>query len=80
MDDQLFKTTDRCIAILLLTMKLEIVKKEKERNYKTTFYFDREAAKPWLKRWQCGEKIPIEDIRDLYAAETTFNSAVHDEI
>jgi hypothetical protein len=75
----LFATTDRSIAILLIWKGVKITKRTKN-GYKTTFHFDRECARPFVEAWQNGERIPVADIREIFSAENTFNSAVHDEI
>ena len=48
-------------------------------GYKTVFVFAREESKEIREMWKLGKPIPIDDVRDIFRAETSFNSAVHDE-
>ena len=78
-DPTLFDTTDRTIVIILLIAGLPIKDRRKQGN-KTVFVFEREAVKPFLEKYQSGQPIPVDDIRDVFKAESTFNSVVHNDI
>lgn len=76
---ELYVTSDRCITITLLSCKLEIMEKQR-KGRKVFFGFEKSKAEPIIRAWSSGKSIPVTDIRDVFNAETTFNSAVHDEI
>lgn len=78
----LFRTRDRALVVAFIAFNHSYVKKEKEdgENPKTVFYFKKtEELTEMVRKWQTGIPIPIDDIRRLFAAELTFNSAVHED-
>jgi len=77
--DELVCITDRDLVVTLLWSKFTYKRKERKSGYKTLFWFLRSEVDAMLKRWQSPEPIPVPDIRDVYLAERTFNSAVHDD-
>jgi len=78
-DDNYYKSKDRELVIFLITAKLPI-RKLIHKAGRTTFCFSATEAKHYVKLWNSGEPIPISDIRDVYRAESIFNSAIHDEL
>ena len=48
-------------------------------GYKTVFVFSREESKEIREMWKLGKPISVDDVRAIFNAETSFNSAVHDE-
>lgn len=74
------KITDRDLMVYLIYMKLmwnEMIKKE---SYRAVFVFTRtdEITKA-IDAWRSPTPIPVPDIREVFAAERIFNSAVHDK-
>lgn len=72
--------TDRNLIITLLLHGVCWVEKYRAAMHKTIFYFDKEQAAPIIAIWQTGKAISVPDIRDVFKAESAFNSAVHDDL
>ena len=77
-DDNLIQLTDRPLVITLWAkgfLPLEYFKV----GYKTVFVFQREETSQLREMWKLGIPIVIEDIREVFKVEQSFNSAVHDD-
>ena len=79
--EEWWETQDRPLVLWFMVngVKIQSHKRSSRSTYKTIFYFDREEIKPFLRRWQSGEKLMV-DFKDVMQAEMTFNSVIHDEI
>jgi len=68
--------TDRQLVCIL------IAHKHKYNYYresgKTVFEFDAKETNPLREKWKLDEPIPLKDVRDIYRAQTSFNSATRD--
>ena len=78
MDNGIYTTTDDELAKFLITMKVSIVKTEKNSKNRTIFFFNKADVQPHLDQWVSGAKIMV-DIRDVFQAHKIFNMRVHDE-
>jgi len=68
--------TDRQLVCMLIAHKHKF-------NYyresgKTVFEFDAKETSLTSLKWKLNEPIPLNDVRDLYGAQTAFNSATRD--
>ena len=77
-DDNLIQLTDRPLVVSLWAkgfLPIEYFK----AGYKTVFVFQREETKALREMWKLGVPIAIDDIREVFKVEQSFNSAVHDD-
>jgi hypothetical protein len=78
-EETFYKSKDQEEVIMLITYRVDILKTQREGKW-TTFYFDREVAKPFIQLWCTGQPMPVTDIRDVFRAVRIFNQAIHGEI
>jgi hypothetical protein len=64
---------------MLLTFGLDIQKTIAEGR-KFRFFFNKERASPYVSLWNTGKPVPVSDMRMIFQAIETFNSAVHDGV
>jgi len=78
-DNVFYITKDQEEVTMLITYRVEIVKTKKTGKW-TSFYFDRDVARPYVNLWCSGNPMPVSDIRDVFRAIRIFNQAIHGEI
>jgi hypothetical protein len=77
-EDALIQLTDRPLVVTLWAKGFLPVEYFKA-GYKTVFVFPRQETKELREMWKLGVPIPIEDVREIFKVEQSFNSAVHDD-
>jgi len=77
-EETMIQLTDRPLVCTLWAKGIMPISYFKA-GYKTVFVFSREESKEIREMWKLGKIIPIDDVRDIFRAETSFNSAVHDD-
>lgn len=71
--------TDRDLMVFLIWKKL-MWKSKHKRERRTVFVYEKtEGLQRALDAFASPEPIPVVDIREIFAAERIFNSAVHDK-
>jgi hypothetical protein len=76
-NDQI-QLTDRPLVVTLWALGIMPVDYFKA-GYKTVFVFSRSESRELREKWKLGQPIPIDDVREIYKVEQSFNSAVHDD-
>lgn len=80
MPEEEFSSHDRDLVVMFMTYKISPLRFFKSSSgNKTIFVFLKKAVSEFLECWQLGKPLPVVDIRDVFAAERSFNSCVHDE-
>lgn len=78
--DKPYETKNRSKVVFFISEGADWTGKERKRgDHKMTFYYNREDVQELDDLWESGEPI-LRDVRKVFAAESIFNSAVHDEI
>lgn len=78
-DDTLVGITDRNLIVFLIFSGKVWRAKNRVDLRKTVFWFDRVDIQEPIHQWQSGQTLPCDDIRKVFMAEMSFNSAVHDD-
>ena len=68
--------TDKTLCCIMIALKTKYT--FYKGAGKTIFEFDKHEAEPILYKWKHHEPIPIQDVREVFSAITSFNSAVRD--
>lgn len=74
--EEIKEVTDRELAVVFMTFRKP--NQFYKSNGKTIFKFCLADVKDLLYKWQHNEPIPVSDIRDVFNAQKSFNSAVRD--
>ena len=75
--DGIAQLTDRSIVVTLIALGFKY--KFFRGSRKTVFEFDDKETFDIREQWKLDIAIPIDDVRKIFRAEASFNSAVHDD-